>query len=298
MPNAPYVVDLPKNTREKLRLDLEDQGFTFSSPPHTDFQAKKKGIVCTLYTSGRLVVQGSESEAFILYYLEPEITKSFLRGNESLLVDRTPRIGVDEAGKGDFFGPLCIAAVYAGNESIDRLLQIGVKDSKKMTDDAIKKMAATIRATVPHQIVRIGPAKYNELYEKFPNLNYFLAWGHATAIESLSKATGCLSAHIDQFTKDPLVEKALKQKKLSIDLKKSTKGESDPVIAAASILARDSFVQGMEILSQSIGWKLPKGASSHVIEAGKKLLREKGVSIFEQIAKKHFKTLDEILKNA
>jgi ribonuclease HIII len=295
--SLPYVVQLPKPQWQKLKRGLEEQGFILSTPAHTVFQGRKKGVTCTLYASGKLVIQGKEAEPFIQFYLEPEITLVFLSGNDHLNLDKTPRIGVDEAGKGDFFGPLCIAAVFGDSDSIEHLMQIGVKDSKKLTDQAIAKIAQKIRSSAPYYIVRIGPLKYNQLYPKFYNLNHFLAWGHATAIENLSKITGCKRAHIDQFTKEPLVKKFLTQKQLDIDFSQKTQGENDPVVAAASILARDAFVSGMKLLSDSIGWELPKGASSKVIVAGKKLLKEKGASVFEQVAKKHFKTLDEILKN-
>src|SRR5262249_1666994 len=156
-----------------------------SQPAHTLFQGKKKGVSCTLYTSGKLTVQGKEMQAFIEFYLEPEILKTFTFGYEELEWDLTPRIGIDESGKGDFFGPMCIAVVYGANEQVKRLGELGVKDSKKLSDTTIVKLAQKIRAEFTYHIVRIGPEKYNELYEKFGNLNLLLGWGHATVIEEL-----------------------------------------------------------------------------------------------------------------
>lgn len=296
--NAPFVVQLESSLHEKLRKELISQEFELHQPPHTLFQGRKPGVTCTLYTSGKLVIQGKNAPAFIQFYIEPELLGTFGYGYEEALLDKTPRIGVDEAGKGDFFGPLCIAGVYAGEKEFAELLKIGVKDSKKLSDPAILKMAKQIQATVPHHIIRLFPEKYNTLYAQFANLNSLLAWGHAAVIETLSQETGCKTALIDQFSHLPIVENALKRKSLDIHFTKKTKAESDPVVAAASILARAAFLSGLSKLSDQIGFTLPKGASSAVIAAGKKLLAEKGLASFDQVAKKHFKTLDDILLNS
>ena len=286
------LLDLSK--KNELLQGLESQGFEIKHPPYTIFQGLKKGISCTLYTSGKLVIQGGKAaEEFIQFYLEPEILSTFEYRNAAF--DPTPRIGVDEAGKGDFFGPLCIAGIYAGPEELKKLLEIGVKDSKTFKDPTILKMANKIRASVPHHIVRISPAKYNILYPQFANLNLMLAWAHATVIEALSKETGCQRALIDQFSHLPIVENALKKKCLEIEFTKKTKGESDPVVAGASILARAAFVTGMDQLSKSVGLELPKGASKLVVKVGQKLLRERGRGFLPEVAKTHFKTFNEIL---
>ena len=295
MKSLPFVAQLSQDLHAKLLKALEAQDFEIHYPPHTLFQGRKKGVSCTLYLSGKLVVQGKEAGSFIEFYLEPELLGTFQHSYAHLDIDKTQRIGVDEAGKGDFFGPLCIAGVCAGEKEIEELLKIGVKDSKRMQDSTIQKMAKKIRETVPHHIVRIGPKKYNSLYTQFGNLNLLLAWGHATVIEALAGSTGCHKALVDQFSHHPLIENALKKKKLTIDFTQKTKAESDPVVAAASILARDSFLSGIDKLSEWIGLELPKGASALVSQVGRKIYSEKGEAIFEEIAKKHFKTLDAIV---
>lgn len=289
-----FVTTLDLKLKEKLLQHLNSQGFEVKKPPYTLFQGIKKGISCTLYTSGKLVIQGSKAKEFIEFYIEPELLKNFEYSIPKDL-DREPRIGVDEAGKGDFFGPLCIAGVYAGEKEFEILLQLGVKDSKTLSDPSIIKMAAKIKTSVPHHIVRINPVKYNTLYEQFNNLNLLLAWGHATVIENLVLSTGCKKALIDQFSHLPLVENALKKKSLFLDFTKKTKGESDLVVAAASILARAAFVEGIDKLSKTTGFELPKGASKRVLVAGQKLLQEKGAPFIREVGKLHFKTYKEIL---
>lgn len=280
---------------EKLRNDLIDRGFTLTTPPHTLFSAQKKGISCTLYISGKLTVQGKDKEDFIHFYLEPEILGSFSYSHPESQLDLTARIGIDEAGKGDFFGPLCIAGVYADAELMKELLKIGVKDSKNLSDAAVLVLKSKIVKMAPHCIVRLFPKKYNELYENFRNLNRLLGWGHATAIAELVAKTGCHHVIIDQFAHESVVESALRQKKIEVDLTQKHKGEADPVVAAASILARAAFLEGLEQLGAKLGTPLLKGASAQVIAAGKSLVSRWGESILQEVAKLHFKMTREVL---
>ena len=243
-----YVIQLDLELSDKLKRGLESQDFTLTQPPHTFFQGKKKGVCCTLYTSGKLVVQGKEMKNFIEFYLEPEVLGSFTLGYDELTQDMTSHIGVDESGKGDFFGPLCIAGVYGDRDSILELKKIGVKDSKRLKDTLILKIAEKIRKKYPFHLVRIGPKRYNELYEKFGNLNLLLGWGHATVIENMLDKTECSRVVIDQFAAEHVVETALRRKGKRAELIQKTQGEQDLVVAAASILARAAFVQGLEQL--------------------------------------------------
>lgn len=290
-----FVAKISLDLAEKLRNDLIDQGFEISVPQYTVFSGQKKGVSCTLYTSGKLMVQGKEKEEFISFYLEPEILQALAYSYPETQVDMTAHIGIDESGKGDFFGPLCIAGVQASAEQIKELLAIGVKDSKALKDTSILALAGKIRKICPHVIVYISPKKYNELYANFRNLNSLLAWGHATAIADLAQKTECKKVIIDQFASEHLVINALKKKSLEVDLTQMHRAESDPVVAAASILARAAFVDGIQKLGTQVGMELPKGASSLVIKVGKKLVAVHGEGILETVAKLHFKTKDQIL---
>lgn len=291
-----YVLQFDLQLTEKLRQGLENQGFTLSTPPHTFFQGKKKGVSCTLYTSGKLVVQGKEMNAFIEFFLEPEILGSFEFGYSSLSQDTTPHIGVDESGKGDFFGPLCIAGVFADEKSIPELEKLGVKDSKRLKDDQITKIAKKIQKNYLFHLVRIGPKRYNELYEKFGNLNLLLGWGHATVIEHMLEKTQCDRVIIDQFAAEHVVETALHRKGKSVQLIQRTQGERDLVVAAASILARSAFVDGLSQLEKEVHHKLPKGANKLTIESGKKLVAQYGPQILQHVGKLHFRTAQTILE--
>jgi ribonuclease HIII len=281
--------------KDQLKKDLQELGFTFDQPPYTIFSAKKKGISCTLYKSGSLTVQGKEMGPFIEFYLEPQILKNFNYSYPLVNVNLETHIGVDESGKGDFFGPLCISAVFADTEDIKKLHSIGVKDSKKISDTTILKIGKEIKKSFLNETICISPLKYNEMYFKMKNLNTLLGWGHATAIANLVEKTKCTNVIIDQFANESVVENALKKKNIKIKLTQMHKAEADIVVAAASIVARFSFLEQMQKISDSLGEVLPKGASSLVVNTGKKIVLKFGAEKLYEISKSHFKTTQQIL---
>jgi ribonuclease HIII len=289
---SPYIVEFDLSLTETLESVLQERGFSFSHPPHTRFQAKGQGVNVTLYNSGKLVVQGRDMQEFIEYTLEPEVLKSFSYKYEH--IDVKPHIGVDESGKGDFFGPLVVAGVYASQEQIEALKKIGVKDSKKLKDAAISKMAYQIKKVCPHAVLTLRPEKYNELYTNFGNLNQLLGWGHATIIEKLVKESGCHEVIIDKFASEHVVETALRKKGVSIQLTQITQGERDLIVAAASIIARSTFVYAMEDLSKEWGLKFPKGVSSKTHQIGREFVQKHGAPLLGKVSKLHFKTAQEV----
>ena len=292
----PFVTTLDQSKVDQLRGALAEQGFEFSTPPYTYFSAKKKGISVTLYTSLKLTVQGKEMKEFIEYFLEPQILGTFEFSHPHANLDLTARIGVDEAGKGDFFGPLCVAGVYCSEDQISKLSELGVQDSKNLSDATILKIRDKLVKMVQHEVIAIGPAKYNEMYKSFGNLNSLLAWGHATAIERLHVRSNCKTVVIDKFAHEYVVEKAIARKKIEIALTQKVRAEEDLVVAAASIIARGAFLDGMKKLSDRCGFEIPKGASNKVIEAGKRAVQTFGPQILDEIAKTHFKTKEMILQ--
>lgn len=201
-------------------------------------------------------------------------------------------IGVDESGKGDYFGPLVIAACYVGPEHLAEL--DGVKDSKKLTDPMSIRLAAVIKQFCPHSVIAIGPAKYNELYAKFRNLNKLLAWGHARAIENVLEVAPCDLVISDQFADPAGLKRQLFEKGRMIELRSMVRAEADIAVAAASILARAEFLHRLKRLGDDIGVQLPKGASAMVVEAGRKVFRQQGQEGLEKVAKLHFKTTEQV----
>lgn len=204
------------------------------------------------------------------------------------------RIGIDESGKGDYFGPLVIAAVFVTPALEQDLALMQVRDSKKISDGRILEMAPDIRLLCPHSLVAIGPQRYNELYAKIKNLNRLLAWGHARALENLLQQVDCDLAIADQFGDERLILNALQEKGKQIRLVQRTKAESDLAVAAASILARAEFLQRLDRLSQELSTTLPKGASAAVELAGRMVVKKYGRDRLETVAKLHFKTTKQV----
>lgn len=168
-------------------------------------------------------------------------------------------IGIDESGKGDYFGPLVIAAVFIDATTQGELKLIGARDSKKLSDGRVLEMAPDIKTICPHSIIAIGPQKYNELYAKIKNLNRLLAWGHAKALENLlERGVTCERAISDQFGDERLILNALQEKGRTIVLEQRTKAESDLAVAAASILARAEFLIRLKRLSGEVALPCPK----------------------------------------
>lgn len=202
-------------------------------------------------------------------------------------------IGVDESGKGDFFGPLVIAACYVGPEHLAEL--DGVKDSKKLTDPVALKLSLVIKRVCPHSVIAIGPAKYNELYAKFNNLNRLLAWGHARAIENVLEVQPSRLVISDQFADPAGLKRQLFERAREVELRSMVRAESDIAVAAASILARAEFLRKLMSLGDEAGMTLPKGASNLVIEAGKRYVAMHGPQNLGKVAKLHFKTSQTVL---
>lgn len=212
-----------------------------------------------------------------------------------LLERRYPRIGTDEAGKGDYFGYLVIAGVMIRTPmEEEKLASVGVADSKKLSDKRIRELAKVITASCLHEIVMISPEKYNQLYVKFGNLNRLLAWGHARVIENLLGKAPCDYALSDQFGDEKYILESLQKRGQAITVEQRPRAESDLAVAAGSILARATFVSTLERLSQRMGMELPKGAT-HIIEPGKRLVAMHGAEILSKVAKLHFRSTQRIL---
>jgi ribonuclease HIII len=205
------------------------------------------------------------------------------------------RIGIDESGKGDYFGPLVIAAVFVDATTQGELRLMAVRDSKKISDGRILEMAPDIKTICPHSVIAIGPQKYNELYAKIRNLNRLLAWGHAKALETLLERVSCEHAISDQFGDERLILNVLQEKGRTITLEQRTKAESDLAVAAASILARAEFLLRLKRLSGEVGTTLPKGASPAVELAAKMIIKKHGQERLGTVAKLHFKATKAVL---
>lgn len=206
-------------------------------------------------------------------------------------------IGIDESGKGDYFGPLVVAGVYLEPGQVPDLRLLGIKDSKQLSDLRVKEIAVELLTRVISSVLVIGPKRYNELYEKIKNLNRILAWAHARALENILQRVDCTRALSDQFGDERFILNALMEKGKTIKLEQRPKAESDPAVAAASILARAEFLNRLERLSQEVGITLPKGASRLVEDTARTLIKHGGQQLLQSVAKWHFRTTQAALSS-
>jgi ribonuclease HIII len=243
-----------------------------------------------------VLIQGKGVEEFVQFELEPKILGEAKLGYEEVHAPEMfePHFGVDESGKGDFFGPLVVAGVYVDRGIARKLVEAGVQDSKRISSDArIRTLADAIRKNSMGlvEVVLIGPTKYNELYEKFGNLNKLLAWGHARVIENLlAKKPDCPRSLSDQFADARLIEQSLLRHGRKIDIQQRPRAESDIAVAAASILAREAFINWLEREGKKLGMRLERGVSPAVKTSAEKLVESKGAGVLRAVAKVHFRT--------
>jgi ribonuclease HIII len=300
-PLTSYTTKLTDAQANALKQHLAENNFEFREVPYARFAGAKDKLNVVFYESGKLVVQGKGTQEFVEFVLEPEILKEVKLGYEEVLNPDLllARIGVDESGKGDFFGPLCIAGVYV-NESVVRAWKdSGIRDSKNISSDKrIAELADVIRDTpgCVASVVPIGNEAYNRLYAKMKSVNTLLAWGHARVIENLMLQKHRMKpepvrAISDQFasSKD-VVAKSLMSLGREIELVQRHKAEEDVAVAAASILARHEFVTRLAAFEKQFGIKFPKGASAAVDAAAKEFITKRGAENLPKVAKMHFRT--------
>lgn len=292
----------PVNQGYGLKISGEDQGVAFSGVLYFNKQG---------FSSKLIMDKGSEA---LLCLLEQELgkeasttpaqaitttAKAKTMADEPAILNRLisqAHIGTDESGKGDYFGPLVVAGVFVQPQDVAILQELGVADSKTLSAPKIKSLAESLRALFEGRfnVVFIRPEKYNELYAKMGNLNKLLAWAHARVMENLLERFSCRYALADRFGDESLIQRALMQKGRQIHLVQIPRGERDPAVAAASIIARDVFVHKMEELSEKYGVVLPKGCNEKVREVARQIVAKHGEDELGKVAKLYFKTTQEL----
>ncbi len=303
-PRTSFTVQLDAAEQQRLRRELEQGNYRRLEVPYAVVAAARPECHIALYASGKCVVQGAGAADWVAYVLEPVVLRRAAIGYEDKLDPSraSPHIGVDESGKGDFFGPLVVAAAYVDEMIVPALDRLNVRDSKRITSDAVAlRMAREIRRVLGdrHVEVAIGPEAYNRLYAKLGNVNAVLAWGHARAIENLlERVPDCPRALSDQFGPAVRVKGALMRRGRMIRLEQRPRAESDPAVAAASVLARARFLESLAELSRRFEVPLAKGASPAVEAAAVELVRRHGPRALWWVAKCHFQTADRVLAAA
>lgn len=298
-----FVVKIDDAQRLKLESLLQEKGWDFAEAPYAHWKVSGPKINLVAYCSGKLTIQGGNAAEFVEFTLEPEILGALLNaggGNTAPAdVDRSPHGGIDESGKGDFFGPLAVACVFSGGEVAEQLAAAGVCDSKMISSDRkIYDLEKQIKAICGDRcnVLLLRNNTYNRLYRQIGNLNRLLAWGHARVMENvLNLHPECPRMISDQFAREEVMRRALLEKGRQITFEQFTKAERDVAVAAASILARAAFIRQMDAMSEELGVKLIRGAGPQVRQAAVQLVEKHGPDVLEQCAKVHFKTYNEVL---
>jgi ribonuclease HIII len=261
---------------EALKARLEERGFEFRALQHAHFQARAPGIVVSAYRSGKVVVQGpSAAEHFGEGPPAPKLTG--------------PVCGSDESGKGDYFGPLTVAAVVVKPGQEEALRAAGVRDSKEMSDGTVLRAAIAVRK-LPHAVRVLTPEQYNARHDAEGNVALFLSTLHAEAIALALREAPATRVVIDQFTFAERLTEALARQGVKLPVEIRPRAEDNPAVAAASVLARAEFLLGLKELSSEHGVELPKGAGPQVEAVARRIYGEGGRGALAAVSKIHFKT--------
>lgn len=296
-----YTYVLNKEQQEALKILLKMGNYRPKQVPHTVIAVEAQDCVVNLYKSGKCLVQGKGAEDFVLFFLEPNVLQAATVGYEETLNPElvSPHMGIDESGKGDFFGPLVACAVYVDPDIAHAMQELGVKDCKQLTDKAVFFIGSKTRQLLGPKrftLVSIGPETYNRLYAKIRNVNSLLAWAHARCIENLLETVpDCPRAVADQFGAERVIKNALMKKGKAIKLEQRHKAESDIAVAAASVLAREAFLRSLGRLGEIHGIQTHKGASEQVKASAIGLVKKAGPEALLKACKCHFRTTDQVL---
>lgn len=294
------VLQLPEDRFDDLREYLEGRGFAFEDRPHQVFLARHEDVVVNLYESGKVVLGGSDDlyRREIRWYLEDELGAEDPDAAEDLGI-RGTRIGLDESGKGDYFGPLVVAGVLVTQEEADALLEAGVKDSKSLSDGAVRDLADGVRERLGRdrvRVVEVPPVKYNLLRREMGDLNEMLGWAHARALEDLTGADVEVGfALADRFGDESYIASRLGEGGRDLRLQQIERAEREVSVAAASVIARDRFLAALEALGEVYGGTFPKGASQPVETFARELVEDYGPGALAATAKVHFRTTAKVL---
>ncbi|MEO0480927.1 MAG: ribonuclease HIII [Planctomycetota bacterium] len=299
MAQQTVVVKLPRSSFDSIRDAIESAfggAVEWRNVAHAAWSAKVDGVVATVYSSGKAVIQGATADAFVSRFFAdgttqaPKDSGKPSKSDAELPTDR-PSFGSDEAGKGDYFGPLVVAAVRTRPEDHAWLEEAGVTDSKALSDRRAHELAGLLQSRLDHEVRSLGPTAYNERYRSTPNVNQILADMHADALDALAKRDPDVELTIvDRFGSEKLVRSALESRGRSFgQLIQVPRAERHPSVAAASVLARSAFLDGLQQCEEDTATDLHKGAGQPVDVAAKRVVKLGGRELLSKVAKMHFK---------
>lgn len=293
------VVNIAKNLKKNGFIVSETAKKLYNYEISVNNKSEQLKILVYFGKKGvKTIVQGNAESNLFKKINEILFGKSLFATDSIMETGFTEYIGTDESGKGDYFGPLVVAAVYIDENIKNELEKIGVKDSKQISDNNIKILETHVKRIVGDRfsIVQINPEKYNQLYNSFSNLNKIMGWAHSKAIENLILKIDCRNVISDKFGNEKLIKDELQKKNIQLNLYQTVKGERFTAVAAASILARAKVIDWFNQQNNLNGFDIPKGAGEHVNKIADKILQIRNKEYLLKLIKFHFKNSQIIFK--
>ena len=290
------VIKVDEETKQKMIAYYKDK-IRDKKIPYAIFQAQEEDTVITLYESGKAMFQGISADVDASMWAMLQDKKEETNNEEDLY--HITSIGSDEVGTGDYFGPVVVCAAYVNIEDIKFLEELKVKDSKQITDDYIRKIAPTIAKKIDYELLSLSNKEYNEKYKTIKNINKIKAIMHNKVLYTLhQRHSDCNKIIIDEFAKENSYFNYLKEvTNVERNLIFTPKAENkNMAVGAAAILARFTFLEIMDKLSDKYHEPLLKGASSEVDKQAERLIEKYGKEVLDDIAKLHFINTERILK--
>lgn len=301
---------ISENTKEEMIEYFKDKKRP-KTPAYAVFQGQEADTVVTLYESGKVVFQGISADIDAAMWKQREMhlnkgvqieEKNSEKKKEKKANTFEPNlyytnaIGSDEVGTGDYFGPIVVSAAYVSKENIPFLEELGVKDSKKLTDDKILEIVPKIIKKIPYESIILNNKEYNQRYSTTINMNKIKAILHNRVLSKMKSRN--FPYHyiiVDQFAKPYIYYNYLKDTNCIKGITFVTKGEDKSLaVACASLISRFIFIREFDKLREDIGMVLPKGASNKVDEMGYKIVLQYGFTKLEEVAKLNFKNTEKI----
>ncbi|MBK8099178.1 MAG: ribonuclease HIII [Planctomycetes bacterium] len=298
--NETRVFTLTAAAAERLAKRLREALPTaeWRNVAHARFAVKADGANLVCYSSGKVVVQGRSLESFCARFLADGMAAPTDPALAGVPFDG-PTVGSDESGKGDYFGPLVVAAVFAEPTAAKELAAMGVADSKTLTDLRMFPMAERIERTFDHEVRELPPIDYNTRWNQARNVNHVLADLHVDAIAALLSRHPGGTVIVDRFGDADLIASRLRQRQaIPGRLIVVPRAEAHPVVAAASIVARVHFLEGLKRCAEDAARDLHKGAGTEVDQIARAVFRDGGEALLRRVAKLHFANSSRIMNGS
>ena len=297
------------NETKKLMADFYKDMKRDKTPPYAIFQADTGDTIVTLYESGKAMFQGvsadieagmwesiGKDKENIDYFIDREEVKE--KKEETTIPIDISSVGSDEVGTGDYYGPIVVTASFVSKDNIPFLNELGVRDSKKLSDEQILKIVPKIIKKIPYKTIMLSNKEYNDNYGKDMNMNKIKAVLHNKVLTEMVKDNEYDYIVVDQFEPESSYYKHLSEVPSPLKgITFITKAEDKCLsVACSSLISRYIFVKEIDKLGDKYGIFLPKGANYYVEDVGIKLVEKYGVNVLKEVAKLNFSNTDRILK--